>query len=218
MARSKKGPNGEDIDATRRASFLAHWLANGRNGRNSAIAVGVPEKSAATVASTWLKRPEMRAEIARIDNLALERANVTVERVVVELGRIGFVDVSQAFMSDGSIKPMKDWPDDVRRACVGFEVSEEQITDASGTTIGKSMLKKVKFHDKVSALDKLMKHFPDGYAAQRLDIKNVTDHGAQLEEARAYRAAMLAEREKLEAAGEPKLLPAKDLGEGEVVE
>jgi phage terminase small subunit len=192
-----------EMERLRRMAFLADYLATNRNGKESAIRQGVPEKSAAVVASKWLRRPEVRAEIARIDKLATERAEITIERIIVELGRIGFVDISQAYDSQGNLKPMADWPEDVRRACVGFEVEEKitEVTDDKGEgaiEVGKVRVKKVKFHDKVAAMAQLLRHFPDGYAAQRLDVKDVTNHAEQLDEARAYRAKMQAERERLE--------------------
>lgn len=196
-----------EAERLKRAAFLADWLATGRNGKASAMRQGVPEGTAATVASKWLRRPEVRAEIARVDALAVKKAEITVERIVIELGRIGFVDISKAYDSQGNLKPMHEWPDDVRRACVGFEMTEEIVEapgedGAPGVVVGKVRLKKVKFHDKVAAMAQLLRHFPDGYAAQRLDVKDVTEHGKELNEARAYRARMLAEREaaeKLEA-------------------
>ncbi len=185
-----------EAEATRRMSFVTHWLANGRCGKDSAIAVGVSEESAAVMASKWLKLPEIRAEIERVDALARERSQITVDRVVLELGRMAFVDLSEAYDSMGNLKPMKDWPEDVRRACVGFEMTEEILRDGDGVEIGTARLKKVKFHDKTSSMALLLKHFPGGLAPTKVDVKDVTDHGDQMLNFRARRAEALAARAK----------------------
>ena len=185
-----------EAEATRRMAFVTHWLANGRCGKDSAMAVGVSEASAGVMATKWLKLPEIRAEIERVDALARERSQITVDRVVLELGRMAFVDLSEAYDSMGNLKPMKDWPEDVRRACVGFEMTEEILRDGTGIEVGTARLKKVKFHDKTASMALLLKHFPGGLAPTKVDVKDVTDHGDQMLNFRARRAEALAARAK----------------------
>lgn len=191
-------------EAARRRAFYDTWLQNGRKGKDAAMAVGVSETSAAVMASKWLKLPEFVEELEAIDRRAREKSQITVENLVLELGRLAFVDISRAYDSMGNLKPMHEWPDDVRRACVGFEMTEEVIADAEGIEIGKARLKKVKFIDKTTAIDKLMKHFPNAYAPNKLEVKDTTDHGAQMRAAIEREVKALAER-----AAEATEVPAK---------
>ena len=189
-------PEQKAADAARRREFYDEWLQNGRRGKEAALKVGVSETSAAVMASKWLKALEFVEELEKIDALARERSQITVDRVVLELGRMAFVDLSQAYDTMGNLKPMKDWPEDVRRACVGFEMTEEILRDGTGVEIGTARLKKVKFHDKTSSMALLLKHFPGGLAPTKVDVKDVTDHGDQMLNFRARRAEALAARAK----------------------
>lgn len=77
--------------------------------------------------------------------------------VVTELLRILTVDITQAFYPDGSIKPISEIPEDVRRCIAGFELAE--IWGGVGEDrmqIG--VLKKLKLWDKNKALELMAKH------------------------------------------------------------
>lgn len=93
---------------------------------------------------------------------------LTAERILRELYRIGTVDVSTAFNDAGGMLPLKEMPEDVRRAISGIEVEEifENVeTGEEGPRGAKvkervqiGVLRKVKFAPKVESLALLGKH------------------------------------------------------------
>lgn len=129
------------------------------NGKRSAEAAGFTPGDAATVqASRLLTHDNIQARIKELHTGALTHIQATAEMVINELRRIAACDVGEAFEEDGTPKPIKQIPVDVRRCISGFEV--EEIFEGTGrdrTYVGK--LRKVKFWDKNKGLELLGKHF-----------------------------------------------------------
>ena len=127
------------------------------NASQAAIRAGYSEKSARSQASEILTRPNITERLQELLDQRSKRTAITADRVLHELLRIATVDVSEAFDEMGQLKPLKDIPEDVRRAIAGLEVSE--IFDGQGDqkhAIG--LTKKVKFLDKPRALELLGRH------------------------------------------------------------
>jgi len=90
---------------------------------------------------------------------AAAKVEVTIERVLKEYARIAFADIAQAYDDSGNLLAIPHMPEDIRRALTGIEISE---LFGDGKAIGR--LKKVRFAQKVAALDSLAKHlgiFPE---------------------------------------------------------
>lgn len=114
-------------------------------------------KAAAVTATRLLKKAKIQARLKELRSKQEKRTEVTADRILLELYRIATVDVGQAFTDEGMLKPLKDIPEDVRRAIAGIEVDE--IFEGRGderTQVG--WTKKVKFWDKPRALELLGKH------------------------------------------------------------
>lgn len=102
------------------------------------------------------KRGSVGRKVIARDAHQIESIKITVERVLQEYGRIAFLDISQAFQLDGSLKSIHDMPEDIRRAIAGIEVvNYEEDNDGRGA-IGK--LHKIKIIDKRAALADIAKH------------------------------------------------------------
>jgi phage terminase small subunit len=67
--------------------------------------------------------------------------------------RIAFADLTQAYNEGGNLLPVPQMPEDTRRALSGIEITE---LFGDGKAVGR--LKKVRFAQKVPALDSLAKH------------------------------------------------------------
>jgi hypothetical protein len=72
------------------------------------------------------------------------------QRILAELRSMAFEDIAAAYNSDHSLKPISEWPEELRRKIAGVEVEENPYT--STTT------KKVKLVDKIRALELMMKN------------------------------------------------------------
>lgn len=80
------------------------------------------------------------------------------ELVIRELTRLLTVDITQAFDAAGSLKPIDQIPEDVRRCIAALEVSEVWGLNLEGDRIQTGVLKKIKFWDKNKATELLAKH------------------------------------------------------------
>ncbi len=86
----------------------------------------------------------------------LEHVKATVERLLEEYGHIAFLDIGEAFAPDGSLLPIHEMPESVRRAMAGIEVASLNIDNDGKGEVGK--LHKIKLLDKGRALQDLAKH------------------------------------------------------------
>ena len=81
------------------------------------------------------------------------KSDITQERVLREVARLGLYDVRELFDADGHPLPINQLSDSMAAAVVGVEVVT--IGSADG---GIGEIRKYKLADKNSALEKLMKH------------------------------------------------------------
>lgn len=127
------------------------------NGTQAAIRAGYAENSAQEQASRLLSNAMVKA---RVDELKLkrnDRLDIKADDVLREVLRLAMVDITQAFDENGNLKPIKDIPEDVRRALSSIEVDE--LFEGSGKDrehVGRT--RKVRFWDKVKSLELLGKH------------------------------------------------------------
>ncbi len=84
-------------------------------------------------------------------------AEVKLERVLLELNRILQADPADALNDDGSPRPLKEWPKDLRQALAGVEV--EDIYEGAGRDrVYVGQLRKWKYWNKTDAASQLMRH------------------------------------------------------------
>ena len=117
----------------------------------AATAAGYSEKTAGQQGSRLLTKPAVQAFIAELQAEVAEKLEISQERIVAELARIGFSNIGDylAFGPDGVL--LKD----------SLNLSRAQLSAVSEVTetkteVGGSV--KFKLHDKLAALEKLAKH------------------------------------------------------------
>lgn len=140
----------------RQRRFALEYLVD-LNGTQAAIRAGYSKKTAAEQSTENLRKPHIRAFLDR----ALERREARLEiksaAVLAELARIALADVGSAFDDAGNLLPIKQIPEDTRRAISGVDI--EELWEGRGDErehIGN--LRKVKFWNKVASLEALGKH------------------------------------------------------------
>lgn len=139
-----------------RHEAFAQALAKGTTADAAYEAAGYkPSRSAASRLSANVN---IQARVAELVNKGAERAEVTVERVLREMARIGFSDPRQCFTSGGNLVDVQDWPDDLAHAIASVEVVTKpgDIDEDGNRTV--EHVHKIKFWDKNSALEKIAKH------------------------------------------------------------
>jgi phage terminase small subunit len=111
------------------------------------------KKVAAQKSCEWLSKPIIRKYLNEAMLERQERTQITADKILQELLLIARSDISGAFNKDGSLKPIHDIPEEVRRAISGVETLDLLV----GTKkVGKTH--KLKFWDKVAALGLLGKN------------------------------------------------------------
>ncbi len=109
--------------------------------------------------TVWKRASELAANgevLGRVQELLQKAAaanEVTVERVIREIARIGFFDIRKLVNSDGTPKPLHELDDDTAAAIAGLEVAR-----VGNDLVGVGEVLKFKIADKNSALEKLGKH------------------------------------------------------------
>ncbi len=144
----------------RQIVFVSEYLTTGNATHAYKKAYGIENDNVAAVnAHNLLRNPKIQAYIEKFKSTIMEKAEVTIERTVAEIARIAFADIGQVYKA----KKVSELPEDIRRA-----ISEVQVTD---TKQGKR--RTIKLHNKLVALDQLMKHL-GGYVTVQ-DIINKLD-------------------------------------------
>ncbi len=98
-----------------------------------------------------MRKDEVQARVAELTAPAVAETQATVERVLQELVRLAFYDLTVVFESENGRLTMKDprnLPEDLRRAIVAIKPVQ----------VGDEMHYEYKFADKQRALDSLARH------------------------------------------------------------
>lgn len=146
----------------RKERFAAEYIKD-LNATKAAIRAGYAPKAASAQASRLLKNVKVAARIAELKAKVEAKVVVTAARVIEELGRLAFCDISEAFNEDGTLKPIHEIPENCRRAMAAMEIEESSPGVELGGEAGVKMtlrhVKKVKFWNKHDALHTLAKRF-----------------------------------------------------------
>lgn len=112
--------------------------------------------------------PEVRERIAELSETQLQAADITAQRVMLELGRIAFSDIRRVFRDDGTLIPVHEMDDDAAASIQGIEhethvkIGRKVMNLATGEMepeITQVRVAKIKRANKDGALQTLAKHF-----------------------------------------------------------
>lgn len=103
-------------------------------------------------------RPEVKARIAEILGKAAEKTGITKERVLAELGKIGFADIRKMFTEHGSIRRIEELDDDAAAALSSVEVVRRRVPGTDRDDPEYEDVTKFRMHDKRAALVDIGKH------------------------------------------------------------
>ena len=159
----------------RELAFVVAYVTNGENGKQAAIEAGYSERSAHVTGSQLLKRPNVVEAIElqqqRIAGRLQAKHDVTLDRVVSELAKIGFANMADYMVVGADGLPRLNWARLTRdqQAAIS-EVTVDVVGDEEVLTRPVDPeapdeeylvpVRRVKFklHDKRSALVDLGKH------------------------------------------------------------
>ena len=139
----------------KRERFVAEYLIDG-NGKQAAIRAGYKPSRAEVTASELLADRKVSEAVAAGRAKLLEKTGITAERVLQEIGRLAFSDVSRLFNADGSLKPLTQLSPEDSACIAGLEVIIKNAEAGDGHT---DKVHKIKVWDKSKNLEMLAKHF-----------------------------------------------------------
>lgn len=126
---------------------------------------GTTYGTAAVQAHRLLKKPNIRAEIQAARRAQQQRTEITADKVLREIARIGFADVVDLFDDCDQLRPLRQVPIETRRAIAAVKVTRARTTrrvtrngkTRTTTTVHESVVE-YKFANKLDALGRLFDH------------------------------------------------------------
>ncbi|MCW7764301.1 terminase small subunit [Photorhabdus luminescens] len=147
--------------------FCREYLVD-LNATQAAIRAGYSDKTANRIGSENLSKLDIQKRISELKSERNEVVKVDAEYVLRRLVEIDQMDVLDILTEEGDLKPVKEWSVVWRTTLSGLDViamSGEENTD--------TLLKKIKWPDKVKNLELLGKHV--SVQAFREQVKNEHD-------------------------------------------
>jgi phage terminase small subunit len=142
----------------KQARFVEEYLVD-LNATQAAIRAGYSARMASSIGFENLQRPHIAEAIAAAQAARSARTQITQDRVLEELAKIGFSDLRRILTDGGGLLNPGDWDDATAGAISSLEVvvTPGAEVDEDGNRIPERV-HKIKAWDKLSALDKLAKH------------------------------------------------------------
>lgn len=137
-------------------AFVAAYIQY-RNGAKAARIAGYAEASAHVTASQLLSKPNIQAVLAKFQAKTTTIAEMSASQVLTELARIASADIGLAYNEDGTLKPLSEIPEDVRRAMSGIDIEKKYERNGRDVEHVADVVR-AKFWDKTKALDLIGKH------------------------------------------------------------
>ncbi|NDL23927.1 terminase small subunit [Photorhabdus sp. HUG-39] len=146
--------------------FCREYLVD-LNATQAAIRAGYSDKTANRIGSENLTKLDIQKRISELKSDRNEVVKIDAEYVLKRLVEIDRMDVLDIIDDDGRLKAVSEWPVVWRTTLSGFDISTT-IYDYDGST-EETILKKIKWPDKVKNLELLGKHV--GVQAFRESVK-----------------------------------------------
>lgn len=137
--------------------FINEYLID-LNATQAAIRAGYSKRTAYSIGDELLKKPEIASAIAVAEKSRAERTEVTADKVLQELAKIGFSDIRKLFTSGGSIVRIEDLDDDAAAALSAIEVVRRRVPGSDREEPEYEDVTKIKLWDKRAALVDIGRH------------------------------------------------------------
>lgn len=159
MARKATTPKPQDAAAdhtARRRQFAAEYIQD-FNATQAAIRAGYSKGSAGQQGNRLLKDAQIQGWIKEAIDKRQARTEITADRVVQEMAKVGFASMRQFIRIDTDGQPQIDLTETEADALDALsEVSTETVLEGeAGTKVRKT---RIKLHDKMKALQALAEH------------------------------------------------------------
>lgn len=160
----------------------AYLGSSGGNATRAAIAAGYSRHTARQLGARLLSKVHVQAAIAQRQAKLSAEADVTAERVIQELARIGFADIRLLFDAQGQLRDPQSLSDAMAAAVVSVEVTKHRTTK-KGETSTEEYVTKVRMADKIGALSLLCRKL--GLLRDKMEVTGKVTLEQVLEASRA---------------------------------
>lgn len=143
----------------KQAAFVQEYLRD-LNAAAAARRAGYSDRTADAIGHENLRKPKIAAAIQAAMDERAERTEITQDRVLKELARIGFADIRDLFTwseERAAYVPSGDLTDDQSAAISSVKAETTHYTREDGESETKIKLE-LKTYDKLGALEKIGKH------------------------------------------------------------
>lgn len=152
------------------------------NQTQAAINAGFSPNTAAVKASVMMRDDRIQKRIADLMEERNKRLRVSADYVLLRLVEIDQMDVIDILNDDGTLKPIREWPKIWRTTLSGFDLSST-IMNMDETSI-ETILKKIKWPDKVKNLELIGKHVDVNAFKERLEVSGTVTIADRMAKAR----------------------------------
>jgi len=173
-------------------AYCKSYIKTPENQSQAAIDAGFSPNTAAVKASVMMRDERIQKRIAELMEERNKRNRVSADYVLLRLVEIDQMDVLDILNDDGSLRPIREWPKIWRTTLSGFDLSST-IMNMNEDSI-ETILKKIKWPDKVKNLELIGKHVDVNAFKERLEISGTVTIAERMAKAR--------DRVKKQAGGE----------------
>ena len=169
--------------------FAQEYLKD-MNGLQAAIRAGYSAATAGQASTRLLKDVSVKNYISTHTTERVERLNVDADRWLEEVNHSAFLDPEAMFAENGTLLPISEIPERLRRAIAGFEVIETFEMVGEGKERRREWtgyLKKVKLVSKESTLNLCAKHL--GFIKEKVEVTVTDERVETLERMKTLREA-----------------------------
>lgn len=152
------------------------------NQTQAAINAGFSPNTAAVKASVMMRDERIQKRIAELMEERNKRLRVSADYVLLRLVEIDQMDVIDIINDDGTLKPIREWPKIWRTTLSGFDLSST-IMNMNEDSI-ETILKKIKWPDKVKNLELIGKHVDVNAFKERLEVSGTVTIADRMAKAR----------------------------------
>lgn len=136
-------------------SFVREYLVD-LNATQAAIRAKYSKKSAYSIGEENMRKPEIAKSIQAEMDKRGKRTEITADKVLQELAKLGFADIRNVFNENGQLLPVHMLPPEVAASISSIEVVTTRIPGSDPVEVEHTS--KIKFWDKRGSLELLGKH------------------------------------------------------------
>ncbi len=163
-------------------AYCQSYIKTPENQTQAAINAGFSPNTAAVKASVMMRDERIQKRIAELMEERNKRLRVSADYVLLRLVEIDQMDVIDILNDDGTLKPIREWPKIWRTTLSGFDLSST-IMNMNETSI-ETILKKIKWPDKVKNLELIGKHVDVNAFKERLEVSGTVTIADRMAKAR----------------------------------